>query len=187
MTPCRPRLGSIPLRGFLRFFWGWILCMSVVGQCAAAGTGDYLIDVWAGGNGEKGVPNSSVTAIAQTPDGYLWVGTYNGLARFDGVRFVHYDPGNTPELKRSRIRRLYVDARGTLWINTYDGSLTSCQNGRFQLEWTGDASPDAAVSLVSSRSNRPVFLLHTGELIRQRAAAGSQWDVLRPPGASSGE
>src|SRR5207244_1488183 len=96
---------------------------------------------------ENGLPENKVSAVLQTRDGYLWVGTYNGLARFDGVRFVNFDGGNTPELKRSRIRRLYVDAGGTLWINTYDGSLTSYQHGRFQLEWTGDTSSDAAVTL----------------------------------------
>ena len=56
---------------------------------ASAVTGDYLIDVW---SSEDGLRSSSVTAIAQTPDGYLWAGTYNGLARFDGVRFVRFDP-----------------------------------------------------------------------------------------------
>jgi ligand-binding sensor domain-containing protein/signal transduction histidine kinase len=151
-----------------------------------AENGEYLVDVW---TGDQGLPNSSVTALAQTPDGYLWVGTYDGLARFDGVRFTLFDPSTTPELKRSRIRRLHVDSTGVLWINTYDGSLTSYQHGRFRLEWTGDNSADAVVSLVSSRSNQPIFLLHTGRLIRRRPpAAGSEdWDVLRPPGAGSGE
>jgi ligand-binding sensor domain-containing protein/signal transduction histidine kinase len=185
MTPSRRCSGLFRLRQFLGALGG-VFWMSLGGFCVALGAGDYLIDVWPGGNGEKGVPNSSVTAIAQTPDGYLWAGTYNGLARFDGVRFVHFDPGNTPELKRSRIRRLYVDSSGTLWINTYDGSLTSYRNGQFHLEWTGDGSPDAAVSLVSSSSNRPIFLLHTGEIIR-RSNATTDWERLQPPGASSGE
>src|SRR5437016_832075 len=99
MSPCRRTSGSACLH---RLIWvgveGLILLTSIVGACAPMGTGDFMIDVWTGGNGEKGVPNSSVTAIAQTPDGYLWVGTYNGLARFDGVRFVHFDPNNTSEL-----------------------------------------------------------------------------------------
>ena len=47
---------------------------------------------------EEGLPNNMVTALAQTPDGYLWIGTYNGLVRFDGVRFVVFDPANTPAL-----------------------------------------------------------------------------------------
>ena len=78
----------------------------------------YLIDVW---DTEDGLPNSTVTAVAQTPDGYLWVGTYDGLARFDGVRFVTFDPGNTPELRHARVQALYVDTSGTLWIDTYPG------------------------------------------------------------------
>ena len=78
---------------------------------AADTTADYSTDVW---TSENGLPDSSVMAIAQTPDGYLWVGTYNGLARFDGVRFVVFDPANTPELTHARIRKLFVDRLGTL-------------------------------------------------------------------------
>ena len=154
--------------------------------CLASGTSDYLIDVW---TSEDGLPNSSVTALAQTPDGYLWIGTYNGLARFDGVRFVTFDPANTPALPRARIRRLHLGAGGTLWINTYDGSLASYRDGRFALEYTGDGSADATVTLVSSHPTQPVFLLYTGELIRRSpgTATNAPWQVLRPPGASSGE
>src|SRR4029077_10271555 len=101
---------------------GLLILLTVAAQCASPGTGDYLIDVW---TGENGLRSSSVTAITQTPDGYLWVGTYNGLTRFDGVRFVTSDPANTSALQRARVRRLSVDANGALWINTYDGSLTT--------------------------------------------------------------
>ena len=55
----------------------------------AAAPVDYLVDVW---NTEFNLPSSTVTSIQQTPDGYLWVGTYNGLARFDGARFVTKEP-----------------------------------------------------------------------------------------------
>ena len=147
--------------------------------------GEYVIDVW---DAENGLPNSSVTAIAQTPDGYLWVGTYNGLARFDGASFRHYDPDNTPALQHARVRKLYVDSQGTLWINTYDGSLTACLNGEFTREWKGEGGTDDQWTLISSRSNGVVFMHYTGELIRRRGAPGStnQWQVLKPPGSGSG-
>src|SRR5262249_55546607 len=74
----------------------------------AALPADYLVDTW---GIDDGLPGSSVAAIAQTPDGYLWVGTYDGLARFDGVRFVTFDPANTPALGHVRIQGLYLDAR----------------------------------------------------------------------------
>ena len=70
---------------------------------------EKLIDVW---TTEEGLKDSSVTSIAQTPEGYLWVGTYNGLTRFDGVRFVTFDPDNTPELLHARIRRILADVWG---------------------------------------------------------------------------
>ena len=140
---------------------------------------DYLVDVW---TSERGLPDSSVAAIAQTPEGYLWIGTYNGLARFDGVRFVTFDPLNTPALAHAGVRKLSVDDRGTLWINTFDGSLTSLRNGVFAREWTGVEgqirSPD--ITLLSSESNQVTFLFRSGELRRksQDAAPGTGWEVL---------
>src|SRR5215471_13061796 len=107
---------------------GLVLLAARVSHAASTGTGDYLIDVW---TSENGLPNSSVTAIGQTLDGYLWVGTYNGLARFDGVRFKNFDPASTPELKNPRIFGLFTDPRGTLWISTFDGSVTSYRDGAF--------------------------------------------------------
>ena len=124
---------------------------------------DYLIDLW---GTEDGLPGSSVAAIAQTPDGYLWVGTYDGLARFDGVRFVTYDPGNTPALSHARIQGLYVDAGGTLWINTYRGGLTSYRDGVFRREWPDRSWFDFHTTLISSTSNQVVFVTQTGQVLK---------------------
>ena len=152
---------------------------------AFASAGDYLIDTT---TGEKGLPNSSVTAIAQTTDGYLWVGTYNGLARFDGERFVKFYPENTPALKHARIRRLVTGPDGTLWISAHDGSITSYRKGKFSLEWIGEGVADSAARLISTRSYRPTFLLRTGEIIRRQVLDGTnRWELLRPPGASPGQ
>ena len=146
---------------------------------------DYLIDVW---TKEKGLPDSSVTSIAQTPDGYLWVGTYNGLARFDGARFVKFDPEDTPELQHPRIRKLFLDAQGTLWINTYDGSLTSWRGGVFKLEWRTKGTADYDVARVASKPDHVTFLMPTGEFIRRDfKAASNGWHVIdpQPAGKSS--
>jgi signal transduction histidine kinase/ligand-binding sensor domain-containing protein len=139
----------------------------------------YLTDFWTADNG---LPNSSVTAIAQTRDGYLWIGTYNGLARFDGVRFVVFDPANTPALAHARVRQLFVDNAGTLWINTYDGSLTSFHDGKFTRAWTGRNEIDPDFTMLSSGSNQIVFLSHRGYLLRQPLAAieKTNWEELMP-------
>jgi len=80
---------------------------------------------------EQGLPHTTVAAILQTRDGYLWFGTELGLARFDGVRFVVFDRKNTPELKSNVVRALAEDSEGTLWIGTSGGGLTQFRNGKF--------------------------------------------------------
>lgn len=147
----------------------------------ASSPGDYLVDIW---TSENGLPDSSVAAIAQTPEGYLWVGTYNGLARFDGVRFVTFDPANTPALAHAGVRKISVDDQGTLWINTFDGSMTSFRQGIFTREWTGgeDLGRIREAALVSSQSNQVTFLLRNGDLRRKSldAPPGTGWQDLIP-------
>jgi len=69
-------------------------------------------------------------SIAQTPDGYIWLGTEFGLLRFDGVRAVPWQPPSGEELPGKDIGRLLVTRDGTLWIGTYSG-LASWKEGKF--------------------------------------------------------
>ena len=93
----------------------------------------YVIRSW---RTIDGLPQNSVTALAQTPDGYLWVGTKGGLARFDGVRFVNY--GLAEGLKGLNIARLLEDGKGGLWIATLGGGLSHWQNGVISTLTTAD-------------------------------------------------
>ncbi|HEV2453656.1 MAG TPA: two-component regulator propeller domain-containing protein, partial [Verrucomicrobiae bacterium] len=81
---------------------------------------------------EEGLPHNVVRAIAQTPDGYLWAGTLDGLARFDGLNFKVFDSKNTAALRDSHITALCADASGALWIGTYEG-LARLKDGNFSL------------------------------------------------------
>ena len=75
----------------------------------------YLIDVW---TPYQGLPQSRVTSIVQTQDGYLWIATQRGwLARFDGIHFKPYSSDNTPALGSPEIQKLFVDEAGVLWIS----------------------------------------------------------------------
>src|SRR5690606_7306333 len=71
---------------------------------------------WQTWSSESGLPQISGKALAIDHDGLVWVGTENGLARFDGSHIAVSTPGNTPELAASRITRLHVDREGRLWI-----------------------------------------------------------------------
>lgn len=124
--------------------------------------GDYSIHVWAV---EQGLPQISVTSIAQTPDGYLWLSTFNGLARFDGIRFTVFDNGNTPVLGSSRISQLTVDPAGALWIVTEAGGIVCMVGDEFNVyrPEDGPAQPDAA-AVVSDLQGRLFLIDRNGEL-----------------------
>src|SRR3954467_15610861 len=65
---------------------------------------------------ENGLPQNSVNAIVQTRDGYLWVATYEGVARFDGVNFKVLNKRSSPALKNVAVRAMCEDQNGNLWI-----------------------------------------------------------------------
>ena len=69
----------------------------------------YIHDSW---QIENGLPQNSVLAMAQTPDGYIWIGTEDGLARFDGVQFTTFNKHNTPQFQINEISALLVDRKG---------------------------------------------------------------------------
>ena len=77
-----------------------------------------------------GFPKSEVSSIAQTLDGYLWLGTESGLFRFDGVKHVQWRPPANQELPSNWIFSLLVSRDGTLWIGTEKG-LASWRDGKF--------------------------------------------------------
>ncbi|HWC60045.1 MAG TPA: two-component regulator propeller domain-containing protein, partial [Verrucomicrobiae bacterium] len=154
--------------------------MLFVATGALAKPSDFLVDLWTSDND---LPDSSVTAITQTPDGYLWIGTYNGLARFDGVRFTTFDPANTPELKNPRIFGLFTDPRGTLWISTFDGSVTSYRDGVFKYEW----QCGQIVSAFFPSNRTYLATLGRGVAVGINNGQSNLWQTLNedPPSASS--
>jgi ligand-binding sensor domain-containing protein len=70
---------------------------------------------------ESGLPQNTVQALAQTRDGFVWVGTEAGLARFDGIGFAVFDKTTTPALPGNDIRCLLAAADGSLWVGTSEG------------------------------------------------------------------
>jgi signal transduction histidine kinase/ligand-binding sensor domain-containing protein len=87
--------------------------------------GHYIIDLWA--TDSSNIPQNSVLSMVQTRDGYLWIGTYEGLARFDGLRFTVFDKSNTPEIQNNGMLVMAEGPDGVLWVGTPNGLL--CRRG----------------------------------------------------------
>jgi len=145
----------------------------------------YLINVW---DSERGLPENSVVSLAQTLDGYLWLGTLQaGIARFDGMRFTSFNPVNVAALPRVDIQQLLVDSEGVLWIAMVGGTLARYEAGQFTLESSFSLSGrDAVTTLVASRTNEVIFATKLGELIRGRRRPGtnSLWEKIKLPNAN---
>ena len=116
---------------------------------------DYLIDAW---QTDEGLPSQAVTAILQAHDGYLWIGTSNGLARFDGVRFTTFRALDTPELGSNRILTLYEDRQGSLYIGTDGGGLTCYEAGRFVERSTKEGLSSPAVLCACEDNDRQLWV-----------------------------
>lgn len=87
------------------------------------------LSIW---TSDAGLPQNTIEAIVQTRDGYLWMGTEEGLARFDGVRFVVSDRQTAPALRSPFVSSLFESSDGTLWIGTYGGGLARQRHGRIE-------------------------------------------------------
>jgi diguanylate cyclase (GGDEF)-like protein len=86
------------------------------------------LDTW---TAQDGLPPRAIEAIAQTPDGYLWLATRAGLVRFDGVAFKLYNAHNTPGFAQNMIRSLTVTQDGDLWLGTDADGFGRFKNGLY--------------------------------------------------------
>lgn len=88
----------------------------------------WVIESWTAKNG---LPSNSINDLLEARDGYLWMATWNGLARFDGARFTIYNTTSHPELPSNRITSIRQAREGTLWLSTEQHHLVRYQSGRF--------------------------------------------------------
>src|SRR5438128_4488257 len=101
-------------------------CPSAFGLNPALDVSQYAHTSW---KIRDGFSKGQITSFAQTPDGYLWLGTEFGLLRFDGVRTIPWEPPAGERLASSYIRSLRVARDGRLWIGTFSG-LASWKDGK---------------------------------------------------------
>ena len=144
--------------------------MAVAIACGAA-TGAWALDphrsltqysrkVW---TQAEGLPQDTIRAIAQTADGYLWLGTEEGLARFDGYEFTIFDKrdGGLPS---NYVTALAATADGALWIGTAAG-LTEYRDRRFRTYTTRDGLPeDDAIMGLYAGHDRTLWIVAGGWL-----------------------
>ncbi len=109
----------------------------------------------------QGLPQNSVLSLGQTPDGYIWMGTEEGLVRFDGIRFTVFDK-NTAGLKNNMVLALLVDHRHDLWLGTYGGGIARLQNGKFKSYTTANGLPSNQIRALCEDHNGGIWIATDG-------------------------
>jgi ligand-binding sensor domain-containing protein/signal transduction histidine kinase/CheY-like chemotaxis protein len=135
----------------------------------------YNHEVW---RSENGLPQNSILAAAQTSDGYLWFGTYEGLARFDGARFTVFDRKNSPEMGESTTFALVEDAAGVLWVGTRQG-LLRMEDGQLRRPMEVEELAEIPVKHLAADGKSVWISTHLG-LVRAPVSGKGPWRWFKP-------
>lgn len=142
---------------------------------------DYVVDFWRRG---QGLPDDTVNALLQTHDGYLWIGTAAGLARFDGLVFTVIGDEVESALKGAQITALLEDRRGGLWIGTQDRGAFRLRGGQVQRFAGEEGLSDASVTSLAEDSQGVVWVATQGGLKRWEKGRLAAYPL---PGVAKGE
>ena len=137
-------------------------------------TGQFAMETW---TAEDGLPHNSLTALLQRRNGYIWAGSFNGLAQFDGEKFQVFTSSNTRGLRNSRISCLYEDPQGVAWIGHETGEVTRCGEEEFEPVAIPPALSRGPVAGFGNDEQGDLWVLNVrGEVLRLRDGL-----VLKPP------
>jgi ligand-binding sensor domain-containing protein len=113
---------------------------------------EYTHEAW---QAKDGLPQSSIESILQGRDGYLWLGTQEGLVRFDGLSFEVFDRARLPAMTNNHVRTLLEDPEGGLWIGTIGGGLLQFRDGQVTAYTaTQGLSGDSVTALLRDQQGR---------------------------------
>lgn len=130
-------------------------------------TQQYQIDHW---TTENGLPIGGVTGMCQTREGYLWIATLDGLARFDGVRFTLLNRSNTAGITSNRFETMFCAVNGDFWAGTETGTVSRYHEGSFQSYGTNDGLPSGPILGISGDDHGNIWVLSTGGIGRWQLA-----------------
>lgn len=114
----------------------------------------YHVENW---DIDNGLPQNTVTAICQSHDGYLWLGTQNGLARFDGVHFKTFSPETAPGFPGNRISCLFEDSNHRLWFGVEGHGIAILASGIVSRP-PGLELPDNTVTCITADPTNGLWL-----------------------------
>src|SRR5215471_8383684 len=139
--------------------WGFVIALALTpsrgGASPDSRLGDFAITQW---TRESGLPDNSVTCLTQTHDGFLWLGTASGLARFDGLKFTLVDLPRRGSRLEKEITALYQDSRERLWVGTRSGGLWCLEAGSVHQINLGRGFDSCAITCIAGGTNGELWV-----------------------------
>lgn len=134
-----------------------------------ASYGDYVVNIY---NEQSGLPTGEANVVIQTMDGYVWIGSYGGLIRYDGTLFKNFSE-EKDGISSSSVRSLFEDSKGRLWIGTNDAGVFVYEKEQFtKIEGPKDRSflcirdfAEGADGVIYAASNSGLAQIEEGTLI----------------------
>ena len=167
----RIQLSSRPnnRRGIVRV----LACLTVLFCLVEPARAQYGFEVWTVDNG---MPENEIRGITQTPDGYLWIATFNGLARFDGVHLTLFNR-DTPGLLSNQFGTMLQGRGGDLWLDSVDRGIVRYHNGVFEAYGRQYGVPADIINGLTGDDHGDVWVLSAGRIDRWDEASNHFIDV----------
>lgn len=146
--------------------------------------GDYTHDAW---TTSDGLPHNTITDMAQSRDGYLWLATWEGLVRYNGNEFRVYDRGSQPALRDGAIAALSPSGDGGLWFADSRGNLGHWQSGEHLRYWgRAEGLPGTVIDGVFEDAQGQVWITFNGTGLGRLQPASGRFDLLQSAEQGSG-
>jgi ligand-binding sensor domain-containing protein/signal transduction histidine kinase len=140
---------------------------------SSIGDWNYTVRSW---QSQNGLPGETVQSFAQTPDGFLWVGTSDGLFRFDGTNFTLFSHENTPIMRENSVFCLLAARNGHLWIGTDGGGLLEMHDGVLRAYTPADGLTDGFIRALFEDRSGTLWVATDNGLFRVKANKVSRVD-----------
>jgi len=155
------------MRRISLFLFLIIQSVCIANEQARLPLNDYFSETW---STRTGLPHNSINSLAQTNDGYIWIATWEGLARFNGREFKLFTRSEIPGLPDSGLRSLSAQPDGSLYIVGARGGVSHWQHG----QWDTQPSAKAMVNHILKTESGELWLALEGKGLVYRSAGSEQ-------------
>jgi diguanylate cyclase (GGDEF)-like protein/PAS domain S-box-containing protein len=146
----------------MRKTWGVAAAVLLLGQLESGFAleplkrlDQYVRSTW---TVDRGLPQSTVLGVTQTPDGFLWIATQEGFVRFDGQEFVTYDKNSYPEIVSNMGVTIRGASDGTLYIGTVDGGVIRMRGGRIDVITDANGLPSNNITMLQEARDGSLWI-----------------------------